>query len=109
MERENRSARPRVLNDTRHRIELTASEDRLPPPEGHRPRAQGKLSISIGRVARLEEGVQLIGDLEAGLRVKGKAVTSSCLRRDASAADLAILGLPSCQAPYRPPTARPRQ
>jgi hypothetical protein len=33
----------------------------------------GKLPISIGRVARLKESVQLIGDSEAG-RVEGKAV-----------------------------------
>ncbi|CAH2397051.1 hypothetical protein MES5069_160039 [Mesorhizobium escarrei] len=35
---------------------------------------EGKLSISIGRAARLEESIQLIADLRAGLPVKGKAV-----------------------------------
>jgi len=34
----------------------------------------GKLPISIGRTARLDEGIALIGDLEAGRRTKGKAV-----------------------------------
>jgi hypothetical protein len=42
------------------------------------------LPLSIGRVARLEESVQLIGDLDAGLRIKGK-VSSPCIGRDAAA------------------------
>lgn len=36
--------------------------------------ASGKLSISIGRTAGLDEAIALIGDLEAGRRTKGKAV-----------------------------------
>jgi NADPH:quinone reductase-like Zn-dependent oxidoreductase len=34
----------------------------------------GKFRISIGRTARLEEGIRLIGDFEAGRLAKGKAV-----------------------------------
>jgi NADPH:quinone reductase-like Zn-dependent oxidoreductase len=34
----------------------------------------GKMDISIGRTARLDEAIALIGDLEAGFRCKGKAV-----------------------------------
>jgi NADPH:quinone reductase-like Zn-dependent oxidoreductase len=36
--------------------------------------SSGKLSISIGRTAKLEEAIGLISDLEAGRRSKGKAV-----------------------------------
>lgn len=36
--------------------------------------ADGKLSISIGRTAKLHEAIALIADLEAGKRTKGKAV-----------------------------------
>ena len=34
----------------------------------------GKLGISIGRTAKLEDAIAIIGDLEAGRRAKGKAV-----------------------------------
>jgi NADPH:quinone reductase-like Zn-dependent oxidoreductase len=36
--------------------------------------AAGKFPITIGRTAPLEESIALIGDLEAGRRVKGKAI-----------------------------------
>ena len=34
----------------------------------------GKMPISIGRTAPLNQAIALIGDLEAGRRVKGKSV-----------------------------------
>jgi len=36
--------------------------------------ASGKLPISIGRTATLDQAIALISDLEAGRRTKGKAV-----------------------------------
>ena len=36
--------------------------------------ASGKLPISIGRTATLDQAIALISDLEAGQRTKGKAI-----------------------------------
>ncbi len=63
----------RSLYSRRHKV-VFGTQDTQTLQEIADLAGRGKLAISIGRTVTLEEAIALIGELEAGRRVKGKAV-----------------------------------